>query len=62
MRSETEQFKCDSDLVYAELDNYGEVCINVEKPDQVYYSYMTKQQAAEFARQLLEMCNEQDDS
>lgn len=59
MRYDTEQFQCDGDLVYAELDNQDEVCVNIEKPDQVYYSYMTKKQAAEFASQLLEMCGDE---
>jgi len=57
---ETEQFVCDSDIVYAETYK-DEICINIEKPDEVYYSYMTKEQAIKFANQILKLCGKGDE-
>lgn len=58
MRNETDQFVCFRDLVYAELCSNGAICINLESSDHINYTYMTKQQAKQFANQLLEMCEE----
>lgn len=57
MRTETDSFENDSNDVMALLDE-GEVlfCFGSYASEKI-----TKQQAAEFARQILEMCGEGED-
>lgn len=57
MRSETDKFEHEGDVFYAERSTLdSEICLNIDKTYGEYYGYLTKQQAAQFARQPLEMC------
>lgn len=61
MRTETDKFKQhDDDGFYcrAEIEDGNVLIASVDIWD-VTYTLLTKQQAAEFARQLLEICGEQ---
>lgn len=58
MRSETTLFERGEDYVCAWDDNRGLINIKAESKDGDF-AELTKQQAREFARQLLEMCGEE---
>lgn len=57
MRTETQRFQYMTSTIYADPSNESfEICINIEKLNSSgCYCYLTKQQAAEFAHQILEM-------
>jgi len=57
MRTETERFGEDR-LVVAQVDCDGDVCIEINDRSEWVYIYISKQQAAQFAQQILEMCGE----